>query len=93
MLSAWKFGSSTPEAALGDSATSGRESLIPPVAVPVHVAGQRVSFSLIEHPLKPDGSPAPDVVLKFDGIVTRAALAGIFGKERLTLKRGNSYWQ
>lgn len=65
----------------------------PPVVVPMQVSGQRVGFSIPEHLVGSDGRRAPDLVLKFDGIVTGAALTGVFGEERVTLKRGNSYWQ
>ncbi len=65
----------------------------PPVVVPVRVSGQRVSFSVTEPVVGPDGRPAPGLVLKFDGTATEAALRGIFAGERVSLKRGNSYWQ
>ena len=55
----------------------------PPVIVPVQVSGQRVVFSF---QLGTD-------VLKFDGSVSTAALTGVLGTERMSLKRGNSYWQ
>ena len=53
-----------------------------PVVVPVTVNGSDVAFS-VSRPF--DG--------RFTGRVTREALVGHFGSERITLKRGKSYWQ
>ena len=65
----------------------------PPVVVPVQVSAQRVSFVLKQPSVRSDGSSAPDLVLKFEGAVTRSALTGAFANERVVLKRGPTYWQ
>lgn len=65
----------------------------PPVVVPVQVSAQHVSFSLKQPSVRPDGSSAPDLVLKFEGTVTGSALTGAFANSRVMLKRGATYWQ
>jgi hypothetical protein len=54
-----------------------------PVVVPVTVRGADISFTL----------PTYYGNLKFNGRITRNALAGMLGGEKVTLRRGNSYWQ
>jgi hypothetical protein len=53
-----------------------------PVVVPLTVRGTEVSFTL----------PTYDN-LKFSGRVTQTALVGTLGAEKVTLRRGKSYWQ
>ena len=65
----------------------------PPVVVPVEVTGSRVRFTVVEHPLYPDHTPAPVVPIKFDATATRTGLSGTVASQRLDLKRRNSYWQ
>ncbi|MCU1261694.1 MAG: hypothetical protein JWO80_4579 [Bryobacterales bacterium] len=64
-----------------------------PVVVPVEVSGSRITFTIKEHLVDQDGRPATDLVIKYDGIVTRAGLSGMVNSEPLKLKRGKSYWQ
>ncbi len=54
-----------------------------PVVVPTEVEGTDVSFTL----------PTDYGNLRFTGRVTRAALVGTLGSERVSLRRGKSYWQ
>jgi hypothetical protein len=65
----------------------------PPVVVPVDVSGSRVKFTVREPRVDQDGKPAPDLVIAFEGTITRAGLSGTMSSERLDLKRRNSYWQ
>jgi hypothetical protein len=53
----------------------------------------QIACSLHERLTNSDGTPAEDLVLKFVGAVSRTALTGTFGMERVVLKRRTSYWQ
>jgi hypothetical protein len=64
-----------------------------PAVVPVEVSGAQVRFSLTQRSLKPDGTAAEDVVLRFNGTVTKSGLTGVLGSEHVVLKRRQSYWQ
>ena len=64
-----------------------------PVVVPVEVSGSKIRFTITKHLVDQDGRPAPDLVVRYDGIVTRAGLSGMANSEPLKLKRGKSYWQ
>ena len=64
-----------------------------PVVVPVEVSGSRVKFTVTQPLVDQDGKPAPDFVVRFDGIVTRAGLSGTANSNPLNLKRRESFWQ
>lgn len=54
-----------------------------PVVVPVEITEGQVRFTYREG----------DVTREFTGSLTRDALTGTFGEERVVLRRGRSYWE
>jgi hypothetical protein len=65
----------------------------PPMVVPAEVSGSRIKFTTRKAIRFGDGRPAPDLVMKYTGTVTRAGLALSVNGNKQTLKRTNSYWQ
>lgn len=65
----------------------------PPVVAPVELSGSHVKFTVREPLVDQDGKPAPDLVIHFEGTVTRDGLSGSVNGNKFSLKRRNSYWQ
>jgi hypothetical protein len=64
----------------------------PPVVVPVEVSGSTIKFSIRESLVNQSGNPF-DLVISFEGTVTRAGLSGKANSVPFNLKRSASYWQ
>jgi len=70
----------------------------PPEVVPLEVSGQsKVRFTITTHLIYGNGKPAPDLVTRYEGTVSRNGLLlatpELSGSTPTFLKRGNSYWQ
>jgi hypothetical protein len=65
----------------------------PPVMAPVNVSGLTVRFSVPEYSVNPDGTPAKNTALNFEGTVTPTGLVGKVNSRKINLKRRSSYWQ
>jgi hypothetical protein len=70
----------------------------PPVVVPAEVSGlSKVKFTITNHLVYGDGKPAPDLVTRFEGTVSKTGLLlstpELAGSTPTLLKRSKSYWQ
>ena len=70
----------------------------PPVVVPLDVSGlSTIKFTLTTHVVHGDGTPAPDLIRRYEGTVTEGGLLlstpELSGSTPTLLKRHNSYWQ
>jgi hypothetical protein len=65
----------------------------PPVVVPAQVSGSTVKFTVRDALIDQDHKPAPDLVLQFEGTITRTGFSGSINDNPFNLKRRNSYWQ
>ena len=64
----------------------------PPVVVPVEVSGSTIKFSVTTKLIDQSGNPS-ELVIPFEGTVTRAGISGKANSVEFNLKRRTSYWQ